>query len=215
MTVHDRLRRAALGVFAGLGAMLVLSLAAPAAAAEERPDQQIERISAEVLERIRNDPEIREGNLERVSEFVDEMIMPNVDFVRTTALSVGPGWRQASPEQRKELVTEFRALLLRTYAGALAEVRNQSVRVKPLRAAPDDDDVIVRSEVIGQGAEPIELDYRMRRTKDNWKIYDVNVLGVWFVETYRSQFAPIVNQSGIEGLIDALRERNVRRAPAS
>lgn len=208
-------RRFMLGLFALL-AGLALGAASTPALAVEAPDKQIERVSAEVLARIKADPEIRAGNLDRVSQFVDEMIMPNVDFQRMTALSVGRGWREATPEQRKELIEQFRTLLLRTYSGALSEVRDQSIRMKPLRADPADKDVIVRSEVIGQGTEPIQLDYRMRRTDENWKIYDINVMGIWLVETYRNQFAPIINQGGIQGLIDSLRERNSRgdEAPA-
>ena len=183
---------------------------ATTAPAAEAPDKKVERLSAEVLARIKADPEIRSGNLDRVSQFVDEMIMPAVDFTRMTALSVGRGWREATAEQREQLVEQFRTLLLRTYSGALSEVRDQSIRMKPMRADPADKDVIVRSEVIGHGTEPIQLDYRMRLTDDTWKIYDINVLGVWLVETYRNQFAPIVSQGGIDGLIQSLRERNSR-----
>ncbi len=201
------MRRFVLRLFALLVG-LVLGAASPLALAQEAPDKQIEKLSAEVLARIKADPEIRAGNLARISQFVDEMIMPSVDFERMTALSVGRGWREATAEQRKELVTQFRALLLRTYSGALSEVRDQSIRMKPLRADPADKDVIVRSEVIGQGTEPIQLDYRMRRTNENWKIYDINVLGVWLVETYRSQFGQTISQGGIQGLIDSLRQKN-------
>jgi len=209
-------RRFMLGLFALLAGLALGAATSSRALAVEAPDKQIEKLSAEVLSRIKADPEIRSGNLERISQFVDEMVMPSVDFQRMTALSVGRGWREATAEQRDELIEQFRTLLLRTYSGALSEVRDQSIRMKPLRADPADKDVIVRSEVIGQGTEPIQLDYRMRRTDENWKIYDINVLGVWLVETYRSQFGPIISQGGIQGLIDSLRERNSRggEAPA-
>jgi phospholipid transport system substrate-binding protein len=203
-------RRLLLGLLALLAGLALGALSSPRAHAAEAPDKQIEKLSAEVLARIKADPEIRSGNLDRVSQFVDEMIMPVVDFERMTALSVGRGWREATPEQRRQLVEQFRTLLLRTYSGALSEVRDQSIRMKPMRADPADKDVIVRSEVIGQGTEPIQLDYRMRLSNDTWKIYDINVLGVWLVETYRNQFAPIVSQGGIDGLITSLRERNSR-----
>lgn len=201
-------RRLLLGLLALLAGLALGAMSSPGALAAEAPDKKVERLSAEVLARIKADPEIRSGSLERVSQFVDEMVMPAVDFTRMTALSVGRGWREASAEQREQLVQQFRTLLLRTYSGALSEVRDQSIRMKPLRADPADKDVIVRSEVIGHGTEPIQLDYRMRLTDDTWKIYDINVLGVWLVETYRNQFAPIVSQGGIEGLIESLRERN-------
>jgi len=203
-------RRQLLGLFALLAGLALGAVSSPVALAAEAPDKKVERLSAEVLARIKADPEIRSGNLDRVSQFVDEMIMPAVDFTRMTALSVGRGWREATAEQREQLVEQFRTLLLRTYSGALSEVRDQSIRMKPMRADPADKDVIVRSEVIGHGTEPIQLDYRMRLTDDTWKIYDINVLGVWLVETYRNQFAPIVSQGGIDGLIQSLRERNSR-----
>lgn len=206
--VARRLTLALLALLAGL----VLGVLSTPAAAADAPDRQIEKLSAEVLDRIRSDPEIRAGNLARISEFVDSVLMPHVDFRRMTALSVGPGWRDANAAQRDELTEQFRMLLLRTYSGALSEVRDQSIRMKPLRADPADTDVIVRSEVIGQGTEPIQLDYRMRRTGDVWKIYDINVLGVWFIETYRGQFGPIVSQKGIDGLIASLREKNAQPA---
>jgi phospholipid transport system substrate-binding protein len=124
-----------------------------------------------------------------------------------TASAVGRAWRQATPEQQKRLQDEFKTLLVRTYAGALSQVKDQSVAVKPLRAAATDTEVIVRTEVIGRG-DPIQLDYRLEKTANGWRIYDLNVLGVWLVETYRSQFAQEINARGIDGLITALAERN-------
>ena len=125
-----------------------------------------------------------------------------------TALSVGRNWRGASPEQQKQLMTEYRALLLRTYSGALSSVKDQSIRMKPLRADPADNEVIVRSEVVQPRGEPIQLDYRLEKAGDAWKIYDVNVLGVWLVESYRNQFAQEVGAKGIDGLIRSLAEKN-------
>jgi phospholipid transport system substrate-binding protein len=134
--------------------------------------------------------------------------MPSVNFERMTALSVGRGWRQATPEQQKQLMVEFRALLLRTYAGALSAVKDQTVRVKPLRAGPDDAEVIVRSEIVQSRGDPIQLDYRMEKAGTAWRIYDLNVLGVWLVETYRNQFTQEINARGIDGLIKSLADRN-------
>jgi phospholipid transport system substrate-binding protein len=127
---------------------------------------------------------------------------------------VGPGWRQASTEQQKRLQDEFKTLLVRTYAGALAQVNDQTIIVKPLRAAPEDKDVLVRTEVRGRG-DPIQLDYRLEKTPGvgaGWKIYNLNVLGVWLVETYRSQFAQEINAKGIDGLISTLAARNKANA---
>jgi phospholipid transport system substrate-binding protein len=142
-----------------------------------------------------------------VIALVDSKIMPNVNFARMTASAVGRGWKQATPEQQKRLQEEFKILLVRTYSGALAEVKDQTISMKPLRAAAADTEVVVKSEIKGRG-NPIQLDYRMEKAAEGWKIYDLNVLGVWLVETYRSQFAQEINASGVDGLITKLAERN-------
>ena len=177
------------------------------AAAQEGPDQLIKRLSVEVLDTIKSDKEVQAGDVRKVSSFVDSKIMPHVNFTRMTASAVGRNWRQASPEQQKRLQEEFKTLLVRTYSGALSQVKDHTVNVKPLRAAPTDNEVIVRSEVIGRG-EPIQLDYRLEKTPTGWRIYDLNVLGVWLVETYRTQFAQEISARGIDGLITTLAERN-------
>ena len=174
----------------------------------------MQRLSNEVLESLRADKSIKAGDIDKIIVLVDKTIMPNVNFRRMTAAAVGPGWRQASPEQQKRLQDEFKILLVRTYAGALAQVNDQSIVVKPLRAGPDDKDVLVRTEVRGRG-EPIQLDYRLEKTPGQgagWKIYNLNVLGAWLVETYRSQFAQEINARGIDGLIGTLSARNKSNA---
>jgi len=178
-----------------------------AQAADEAPDAFIKRLSDDVLETIRTDSKLKSGDIDHVISVVDAKIMPNVNFQRMTAAAVGPAWRQATPEQRQRLQEEFKLLLVRTYAGALSQVRDETVSMKPLRAAPADTDVVVRSEIRGRG-DPIQLDYRLEKTPTGWKIYNLNVLGVWLVETYRTQFAQEVNAKGIDGLIAALVERN-------
>jgi phospholipid transport system substrate-binding protein len=181
----------------------------PAAAqAVPPPDEQIRVMSAQILDRIKADKDLQAGDLRKLSQFVDESIMPSVNFERMTALAVGRSWRQATPEQQKQLMVEFRALLLRTYAGALTAVKDQTVRVKPLRAAPEDTEVIVRSEIVQSRGDPIQLDYRMEKAATAWRIYDLNVLGVWLVETYRNQFTQEINAKGIDGLIKSLGDRN-------
>mgnify|MGYP001005594440 CR=1 FL=1 len=185
-----------------------------AQAADEAPDALIKRLSTEVIDSVRGDKAIQAGDISKVISLVDKIVMPNVNFRRMTAAAVGPGWRQASPEQQKRLQEEFKILLVRTYAGALAQVSDQTIHMKPLRAAADDKDVLVRTEVTGRG-DPIQLDYRLEKTPGEgagWKIYNLNVLGVWLVETYRGQFAPEVNARGVDGLIQALVARNKTNA---
>jgi phospholipid transport system substrate-binding protein len=199
-------------LLAALVAWLVaLTPSGPALAqAAVAPDEQIRTMSTQILERIRADRDLQAGDLRKLSQFVDETIMPSVNFERMTALSVGRSWRQATPEQQKQLMVEFRALLLRTYAGALSAVKDQTVRVKPLRAGAgaDDAEVIVRSEILQSRGDPIQLDYRMEKAGAVWRIYDLNVLGVWLVETYRNQFTQEINARGIDGLIKSLADRN-------
>jgi len=178
------------------------------AGAVEAPQELIERVSHEVLERIHSDGQLRAGDARRIDALVDEVVMPHVDFQRMTALAVGPAWREAGTAQRQELMNLFRTLLIRTYSGALSQVGDQKVRMKPMRAQPGDTDVIVRSEVVQPGREPAQLDYRVRKTNDEWKVYDVNVLGIWLVETYRTQFAREISIGGIDGLIRSLSEKN-------
>ncbi len=198
-----------------LAGVVTLTQAATVAwASEEAPDVLIRRVSAEVLAAIRSDPGLKAGDVNRIMILVDDKVMPNVNFQRMTASAIGPAWRQASPEQRKRLQDEFKTLLVRTYSGALAQVSDESIQVKPLRAAPADTEVLVRSEVRGRG-DPIQLDYRLEKTPGSgagWKIYNLNVLGVWLVETYRSQFATEINQKGLDGLITTLADRNKANA---
>ncbi|NTV86490.1 MAG: ABC transporter substrate-binding protein [Burkholderiaceae bacterium] len=194
---------------------LLLLLAAPAAfAADEAPDALIKRLSTDVLDTIKADKSLQSGNLPQVIALVDSKIMPNVDFQRMTASAAGPAWRKATPEQQKRLQDEFKILLVRTYAGALAQVSDQEVAMKPLRASPEDKELVVRTEIRGRG-EPIQLDYRLVKTPSQgagWKIYDLNVLGVWLVDTYRGQFAQEINARGMDGLITTLAERNKANA---
>jgi phospholipid transport system substrate-binding protein len=176
-------------------------------AAEEGPDVMVKRISTEVMDAVKADPAIQGGDVSRIVALVDSKIMPNVNFSRMTASAVGRFWRQATPEQQTKLQAEFKTLLVRTYAGALGEVKDQSLSFRPTRFRPEDTDVVVRSVVRGRG-EPIQLDYRLEKGGDGWKIYDLNVLGIWLVDTYRSQFAQEINSNGLDGLIATLAQRN-------
>jgi phospholipid transport system substrate-binding protein len=181
--------------------------AAPSRAADEAPDALIKRLSADILEQIKADKAIQAGDVGKVVALVDAKVMPNVNFQRMTASAVGRNWRQATPEQQKRLQDEFKTLLIKTYSGALSQVKDHTIAVKPLRAAAEDTEVTVRSEIRGRN-DPIQLDYRLEKTASGWKIYDLNVLGVWLVETYRGQFAGEINAKGIDGLINTLAERN-------
>ena len=210
MMNRRELGRAALAA----GTVYALGLPLAALAVDETPDALIKRLSVDVLNTVRADKAIQAGDIDKVIALVDKTVMPNVNFRRMTAAAVGPGWRQATPEQQKRLQDEFKVLLVRTYAGALAQVSDQTVRIKPMRAAADDKDVLVRTEIVGKG-DPIQLDYRLEKTPGEgagWKIYNLNVLGVWLVETYRSQFAQEINAKGIDGLIDTLVARNKSNA---
>lgn len=198
------LRRRFMSWFSGLA--LVLG-AFGTAIAQEAPDALVKRVSNDVLETARADKSIQAGDVNKVMQLVEAKVMPHVNFQRMTSSAVGRYWRQASPEQRKRLQEEFKVLLVRTYSGALAQVREQTVQLKPLRAAPGDAEVLVRTEVRGKG-DPIQLDYRLEKAGDGWKIYDVNVMGIWLVENYRNTFAQEISAGGIDGLIAKLAERN-------
>ena len=188
-------------------AALAFACAAAQAQAVKPPDVLIKEVSSDVLDTVRADTSIKAGDVQKVIALVDTKVMPYVDFQRMTASAVGRYWRQATPEQQKRLQDEFKLLLVRTYSGALAQVKDQTVQLKPMRSSPEDTEVVVRSEVRGKG-DPIQLDYRLEKTASGWKIYDVNVLGVWLVENYRNSFAQEIGANGIDGLIAKLAERN-------
>jgi phospholipid transport system substrate-binding protein len=182
------------------------------AVAQEAPDVFIRRISQEVMETAKHDKDIQSGNQQRILDVVQAKILPNVDFQRMTALAAGRYWREATPEQQKRLTEEFRDLLVYTYAGAIAQIRDQQLEFKPMRNDPADTEVEVRSQVVQQRGEPIQLNYRLYKSGNTWKIYDLNVLGAWLVETYKGNFASEISKGGIDGLIKALSERNKRLA---
>jgi phospholipid transport system substrate-binding protein len=193
----------------------ILAMAVSAAAwAQQDPNKFVQELSAKVIDQIKGDKQLQEGDIKRISELVDTTLMPHVNFERMTALAVGRAWREATPEQKKQLMTEFRILLLRTYSNAFTAVRDQSVRMKPFRGDVGADEVIVRSEIVQPRGEPIQLDYRLEKADKAWKIYDVNVLGVWLVQTYRNQFAQEISAGGIDGLIKSLAEKNKSVAAA-
>lgn len=182
------------------------------AQAQEAPDALIKRVSEDILATAKTDKQIQAGNQQRIMEVVRAKILPYVNFQRMTQLSTGRFWRDATPEQQAALTEEFKTLLIYTYSGAISQIRNQTLEFKPLRAAPDDTEVEVRSSVIQQRGEPIQLNYRLEKTPNGWKIFDVNILGAWLVQTYRGSFAAEIQKGGVDGLIKSLAERNKRLA---
>jgi phospholipid transport system substrate-binding protein len=194
-------------------ALVLFSLLAvlPVQAAQQAPDVFMQQLSNELLEVVRKDPAVKAGDLQKLANLVDSRVLPNVNFQRMTASAVGPAWRQATPEQQKRLQEEFKMLLVRSYSGALSQVKdNQTIAVKGFKGNPEDNEVVVRSEIRGAN-EPVPLDYRLEKSADapgGWKIYNFNLLGVWLVDNYRTQFSQEINAKGIDGLIATLAERN-------
>jgi len=183
-------------------------------AADEAPDAFVKRISNETLDAVRSDKSIKGGDINKIMQLVDGKLMQHVNFRRMTALATGPGWRKATPEQQDRLQEEFKLLLIRTYSGALSQINDQSIEIKPLRGVTDDKNLVVQTEIRGKG-EPIQLDYRLEKTPGEgagWKIFDLNVLGIWLVENYRSQFSKEINAGGVDGLIKSLSDRNKSNA---
>lgn len=176
------------------------------------PNDFIEGLSNDILTQVRGDAAMKAGDIGRISQLVDQKVMPHVNFERMTALTVGRPWRTATPEQKQSLMKEFRTLLIRTYANAFSTVKDQKIQMKPFRGDDSARDVIVRSQVLQPGGDPIQLDYRLEKNGDDWRIYDVNVLGVWLVQTYRNQFGQEIASGGIDGLIRNLQAKNAAAA---
>lgn len=193
---------------ANFASLLLCCATGVALADDEQPDAMISRLSADVVE-MAKEKCVESGDAAAIMALVDRKVMPSVDFTRMTASAVGRPWREASPEQQARLKHEFKTLLVRSYAGVLSEARNLTISVRPLRAAAGDSEVTVRT-AISTGTGTIQLDYRLQKTADGWKIYDLNVLGVWLVQSYRGQFAAEIQSKGIDGLIATLAERNSR-----
>ena len=177
------------------------------------PDALIKMVVSDVMASVKSDPDIQKGNIPKIVDLVEKKIVPYTDMRRTTEMAMGPNWKKASPEQQNQLVLEFKNLLIRTYSGALSQLRDQTVQFKALRAAPDDKEVVVKTVVLGRG-DPVPLDYRLEKTDKGWKVYDMNIMGVWLVEAYRNQFSNQISQNGIDGLVKFLQDRNKQLANA-
>jgi phospholipid transport system substrate-binding protein len=196
-------------IVAGLCCAAVVSVAL----AQEAPDALVKRVAQETLQTIKSDPKVQAGDQQRIREVVESKLLPYFDFERITALAMGRNWRQASPEQQKQLVDQFRALLVRTYSGALAQYRDQTMDYKPLRAEANATEVTVRTEVVRQGQAPVQIDYSMTKSPAGWKVYDVIVGGVSLVTNYRDEFNEQIKNGGVDGLIKSLTAKN-QGAPA-
>ena len=195
-----------------IAALTFAALLALPALAQESPDALVKRVSAETVQAIKADPKIIAGDPARVREVIEQKLLPNFDFSRMTALAMGRNWRQATPDQQQKLTNEFRTLLVRTYSNALAQYRDKTLDVKPLRAEANASDVTVRSEVVRSGRPPVQIDYAMSKTPEGWKAYDVIVGGVSLVTNYRDEFNEQVKAGGTDGLIKTLADKN-RGAP--
>jgi phospholipid transport system substrate-binding protein len=175
------------------------------------PDVMVKTITQQVMDQIKGDKSIQSGDINKITQLVNDKILPYTDFHRTTQLAMGRNWRTATPEQQQQVIEQFKTLLIRTYSGALAQVRDQQIQYKPFRANPDDTDVVVRSTVVN-GGQPIELDYRLYKTPQGWRVYDINVLGAWLIQAYQQQFQEKIQQGGVDGLIQFLTQRNQQLA---
>lgn len=184
----------------------------PARAQEVAPDVLAKSVTDEVLAVLREDKDIQSGNTKKVVDLVEKKILPHFDFVRMTRLAVGPSWRQASADQQKALVGEFRALLVQTYAATFSAYRNQTIDYRPLRMQPADTEVVVRSLINQSGGKPVSVDYRMEKNAGGWKVYDVVVADLSLVQNYRGTFESEVRKGGVDGLIKALADKNKQLA---
>jgi phospholipid transport system substrate-binding protein len=193
-------------------ALLGLALAVPASA-QKAPDDLVRGVADDVLKIMRQDKELRAGSQSRMAELIEEKIAPHFDFERMTRLAVGKNWRQASPDQQRSLIQEFRNLLVRSYSAAYTAYKEITVDVRPVKVQPGDDDVQVRTQIKLPGdAPPVSVDYSMYKSPASWKVYDVAVDGVSLVTTYRSTFSDQIRQNGIDGLVKSLQDMNTQKA---
>ncbi|MGO8754445.1 MAG: phospholipid-binding protein MlaC [Gallionellaceae bacterium] len=194
--------------FAALFGLLLLTVSFAAGADTLGPDALIRSTVDEVLAVVKQDKDIQAGNQKKILDLVDAKVLPHFDFERMTRLAVARSWRSATAEQKQQLVTEFRTLLVRTYTSAFTRFKDQSVEIKPLRMQPGDDEVTVRTLIVKSGSQPISVDYEMEKTADGWKAFDLSVEGASLVTTYRGTFAEQIQQGGIDGLIKTLVDKN-------
>jgi len=196
-------------VLAFLGAM---ALAVSVSAQEIAPDQLVQKITEEVLAAIKSDKQLAAGDKQKALKLAEEKVLPYIDFEQATRLAVGRAWSQASPEQKKRLVSEFRNMLVRTYSNAVSAYQGQTLKVLPARGKQDPEDTVVRTQFVRAGGQPLPIEFHMRQADKTWKVYDIVVEGVSLVMTYRSEFDAVVKQEGIDGLIKRLASKNTPAA---
>jgi len=195
-----------------LGFLAGMALAFTVLAQEIAPDQLVQKITDEVLAAIKSDKQLAAGDKQKALKLAEEKVLPYIDFEEATRLAVGRTWAQASPEQKKRLVSEFRNMLVRTYSNAIESYQGQTLKVLPSRGKQDPQDTTVRTQFIRAGGQPLPIDFQMRKTEKGWKVFDIAVEGVSLVLTYRSEFDAVVKQEGIDGLIKRLAQKNTPAA---
>jgi phospholipid transport system substrate-binding protein len=198
-------------ILLALLALSSIAMSAPSMA-QEAPDKMIRRITEEVMTAVQENRKVQSGDRRAIQSIIEEKILPNLDFERTTALAAGRYWREATPDQKQRLETEFRKLLIYTYSGAMSQLNDQKIEYEPFRADPADTDVEVFAHTVNTRGEPVRFGYRLIKRPDGWKVYDVNVLGAWMVQAYKDSFGAQIRQSGIDGLIKTLADKNARLA---
>lgn len=196
-----------------IGFVLGLLIGGTALAQQATPDQLVQKVTDEVMAAIKSDKQLAAGDRQKALKLAEEKILPFVDFEQATRLAVGRAWSQASPEQKKRLVTEFKNMLVRTYSNAVEAYQGQTLKVLPARGKGDPEDTVVRTQFNRNGGQPLPIDFHMRQVDNTWKVYDIVVEGVSLVMTYRSEFDAVVKQEGIDGLIKRLAQKNT--APAA
>jgi phospholipid transport system substrate-binding protein len=200
-------------VLSALVACVAVATVAPAVAQSMAPDALVRKVTEDVLATVKADADIKAGNVAKIQSLVESKVLPYVNFQKMTASAVGRNWSQATPEQQKQIVDQFRQLLIYTYSGALTDVSDQKVEYRPFRADPADTVVQVDTRVVNpRGGEPVALNYKLDKEGADWKIIDVNVLGVWLVENYRNSFQQEVTRGGVDGLIKSLTTKNAQLA---
>lgn len=195
--------------YLGISGLLATWLIAfPAAAAEISPDTLVDNTAQEVLSIVRQDKELRAGNMAKILDLVEAKVLPHFNFTRMTRLAMGKNWNKATPQQQEELVKEFRTLLVRTYSNALSTYSDYKIKVEPVRSKAEDTDTTVKTKVMQDSGQPVDIDYSMEKTGDGWKVYDVTVAGVSLVTNYRSTFNSQVREGGVEKLLKTLGDKN-------
>jgi phospholipid transport system substrate-binding protein len=188
--------------------LLAVSLAVPALAQELGPEELVRKVTTDVLEAVKSDPKLQAGDRRKTLALAEQKVLPHVDFQEAARLAAGKSWQSATPEQQQRITSEFRSMLIRIYSNAIDVYRGQTMKVLPVRMAPNATEVTVRNQYLREGRPPVPVEYAMKKTPEGWKIYDIVIEGVSLVLTYRAEFEQISRTSGIDGLIRRLQEKN-------